>query len=175
MIRDLLLTSAFCHCLIWSNWTTSLVSTSKGLFLKAFVVSISMPSNQRDGSTIKFFLQINDQTSLHHWLYWDMKWIHEVFQDIWRWPVMKQVILILSHSYLILLGIVVDYWKLRSFQETQVNLNGLLEKPDIMYQSQNSFYVISRAKLRNYSKDIGPCWKYSISVGTTIFPKTHWR
>ena len=35
-------------------------------------------------------------------------------------------------------NIVVDYWKLRSFQETQINLNGLLEKPDIMYSLRNS-------------------------------------
>ena len=39
------------------------------------------------------------------------------------------------------------YWKLRSFQETQIiNLIGLLEKTGIIYPSQ---YEILRAKLRN--------------------------
>ena len=43
----------------------------------------------------------------------------------------------LNHDYsqLISFDIEVGYWKL-SFQETQVNLIGLLEKPDIMFPSR---------------------------------------
>ena len=43
----------------------------------------------------------------------------------------------LNHDYsqLISFDIEVGYWKL-SFQETQVNLIGLLEKPDIMFLSR---------------------------------------
>ena len=60
-----------------------------------------------------------------------------VFQGI-RWTVIKLVTLSQGHSYLISLENVVGYWKLRRFQETQVNLNGLLEKPNVMYQSRKS-------------------------------------
>ena len=42
-----------------------------------------------------------------------------------------------GYSHLISLESVVGYWKLRSFQKTKVNLNGLLEKPDMMYPSRN--------------------------------------
>ena len=38
------------------------------------------------------------------------------------------------YSYLVSLEIVVGYKKVRSFQETQVNLSVLLEKPDITYR-----------------------------------------
>ena len=84
---------------------------------KISIVSISISSNQRDGSTIKFFFQLSNQTSLHHWLYWSMRWTHEVFQGIRWWPVINLVILIHGHSYLILLETVVGYWKLRSFEK----------------------------------------------------------
>ena len=52
------------------------------------------------------------------------------------------VTLIHGYSQVISLEIVVGYWKLRSFQETQVNLNGLLEKPDITLQ--NSWNLMSQ-------------------------------
>ena len=89
-----------------------------------------------------------------------------IFQGVWRWPVINLVTLIDGYSHLISLEIVVGYWELRSFQETLVNLNGLLENPDIMHPSWNSYNGISGAKLPNYSEDLGKCLKYSISVGT---------
>ena len=52
------------------------------------------------------------------------------------------VTLIHGYSQVISLEIVVGYWKLRSFQETQVNLNGLLQKPDITLQ--NSWNLMSQ-------------------------------
>ena len=67
-----------------------------------------------------------------------MEWKQKVFQGIQSWPTIKLVTLIHGHSYLMLLEIFLGYWKLRSFQVTQVNLHRLLEKPDIMYPSQNS-------------------------------------
>ena len=48
--------------------------------------------------------------------------------------------LIHRYSYLISLEIAAGYRKLRSFQETQVNLNGLLDKPDITYPQRNSLH-----------------------------------
>ena len=51
-----------------------------------------------------------------------------IFQGIRRWPVINLVTLVDGYSYLISLEIAVGYWKLRSFQETQANLNGVLEK-----------------------------------------------
>ena len=92
--------------------------------------------------------------------YWNMWWTHEIFQSIRWWPVIKLVTLIHEHSYLILLEILVSYWKIRIFQETQVNL---LEKPDIMYPSQNFKYWISWANLWNYFQ-----W------GPRFFPKITW-
>ena len=94
-------------------------------------------------------------------------------QGIRWWPVINLVTLVDGYSHFISLEIVVGYWKLRSFQKTLVNLNGLLKKPDITYQSRNSYNGISWAKLWNYSKDLGPFWKYFIWVGTTIFSKIH--
>ena len=84
-----------------------------------------------------------------------------IFEDIRLWHVINVVTLIHGYLHLISLGIVVDvtlvqgyshfisleivigYWKLRSFQQTQVNLNGLLEKPDITYPKRNSVNAIS--------------------------------
>ena len=77
------------------------------------------------------------------------------------------VTLIHWYPHLISLEIVVGYWKLRTFQKTQVNWSGLPEKLGLTYPSWNSQYGISRAKLRN--KDLLPCWKYFVSVGTTNF------
>ena len=53
-----------------------------------------------------------------------------IFQAIQRWLVINLDPLIYGYSYLISLDdeTVVSYWMLRSFQGTQVNLNGLLEK-----------------------------------------------
>ena len=45
---------------------------------------------------------------------------------------MKLVTLTHGHLFLVLLEIVVDYLKLRNFTETQVNLNELPDKPDII-------------------------------------------
>ena len=67
-----------------------------------------------------------------------MRWTHEVFQGIHRWPIINLVTLIYGYSYLILVEIVLGYWKLRRFQETEFNLDWWLEKPDVMYPSQNS-------------------------------------
>ena len=61
-----------------------------------------------------------------------------VFQGIRRWPGINLVTLNQEHFYLISLETVVGYWKLRSFQEILVNLNGLLEKLDVKYPSQDS-------------------------------------
>ena len=58
-----------------------------------------------------------------------------IFQSFWRWLVMNLVTLNHDYSQLISFDIEVGYWKL-SFQETQVNLIGLLEKPDIMFPSR---------------------------------------
>ena len=65
-----------------------------------------------------------------------------IFQGIWWKSVINLVTLIHGYSQVISLEIVVGYWKLRSFQETQVNLNGLLEKPDITLQ--NSWNLMSQ-------------------------------
>ena len=67
-----------------------------------------------------------------------MRWTHKVFQGIHRWPIINLVTLIYGYSYLILFEIVLGYWKLRRFQETEFNLDWWLEKPDVMYPSQNS-------------------------------------
>ena len=61
-----------------------------------------------------------------------------IFQGIRRWPVINLVTLVDRYSRLISVEIAVGNWKLRSFQETQVSLNGLHEKPDITYPSRNS-------------------------------------
>ena len=65
------------------------------------------------------------------------------------------VTLIHGYPHLTSFEIVIGYWKLRTFQGTQVNLSGLLEKPGMIYKSRNSQYGISRAKLRN--EDLRPC------------------
>ena len=57
---------------------------------------------------------------------------------IQRRTVINLVTLILRYSYLISLETVIGYRKLRSLQETQVNLRVLLEKPDVTYPSQNT-------------------------------------
>ena len=64
----------------------------------------------------------------------------------------------LNHDYsqLISFDIEVGYWKL-SFQETQVNLIGLLEKPDIMFPSRIFKNGILWTNLRNYSEDLRLC------------------
>ena len=61
-----------------------------------------------------------------------------IFQGIRWWPVINLVTLIHGYSHFIFLEIVVGYWKLRNFRETQANLIGLLAKPGIMYPSRNS-------------------------------------
>ena len=69
------------------------------------------------------------------------------------------------------LEIVVGYWKLRSFQETQANLNGLLEKPDITSIAE----LLKRSlmsQVADYSKDLAPCWKTLFQWGPPIFPKS---
>ena len=88
-----------------------MVNTPRRLFSKTSIVSISLSSDQKDGSTMKFFFQLSIQTLLHRLLYWKMRWTYEVFQGIQRWPLIKLVTLIHSHSYLILLEIVVGCYK----------------------------------------------------------------
>ena len=56
-----------------------------------------------------------------------------IFEAIQRWPVTNLVTLIQGYSYLVSLEIVVGFRKLRSFQEAQVNLSVILDKPDITY------------------------------------------
>ena len=56
-----------------------------------------------------------------------------IFEAIQRWPVPNLVTLIQGYSYLVSLEIVVGFRKLRSFQEAQVNLSVILDKPDITY------------------------------------------
>ena len=81
-----------------------------------------------------------------------------IFQGIWRWPVTILVILIHGYPHLFSLKIFIASWKLRSFQEIKVNLNGLLEILDTTYLSRNSLNGILLAKLRrNYSVDLGLC------------------
>ena len=77
------------------------------LFSKTSMVPISMSSDWKYGSAIKFYFQLNNQTSLHRLRYWKMRSTHEDFQGIWWWPLIKFVTLIHSHSHLILLEIVV--------------------------------------------------------------------
>ena len=95
-----------------------------------------MSLDHRDGITIRCFFQLNNPqlTLLKH----KLNKRDFVFHDIRRWPVISLVTLIHGRSYFISFNIVLDYWKVRSFQETQVKLNGLLEKPDIMYPLWNS-------------------------------------
>ena len=66
-----------------------------------------------------------------------------ILQGIQGWSVINVVTLIHVYLHLISFEIVVDYLELRSFQETQVNLNGLLEKLDITYPWRNSYNGIS--------------------------------
>ena len=96
-----------------------------------------------------------------------------ILQGIQWWPIINLVTLIHVYLHLISLEIVVDYLELRSFQETQVNLNGLQKKLDITYPWRNSYNGISWTKLLNYSEDLGLCWICSVSVGTTTFSKNH--
>ena len=84
------------------------------------LVSTSMSSDQRDGSKINVFFQLNNQISLHCLLFWNIRWIQKVFQDTRRWSVIKLVTLNHGHLHLIILEIVVGYWKLKNFWETQV-------------------------------------------------------
>ena len=58
-----------------------------------------------------------------------------ILKGIRWWPVKKLVNLIHGCLYLISLGIVVSYRKLRGFQERQVNVSVLLEKTNITYPS----------------------------------------
>ena len=61
----------------------------------------------------------------------------------------------------------------KKFSKNPGQFKWVTKKPDITYQSRNSYNGISWAKLWNYSKDLGPFWKYFIWVGTTIFSKIH--
>ena len=61
-----------------------------------------------------------------------------IFEGTRWWPIINLVTLIQGYFHMISFETVVGYWELRRFQETQVNLNGLLEKPDITYPSRNS-------------------------------------
>ena len=54
------------------------------------------------------------------------------------------------------LEIVVGYWNLRSFQETQVNLNGLQQKPDITSIAERLKRNLM-SQVADYSKDLAPC------------------
>ena len=47
------------------------------------------------------------------------------------------------------------------------------KKIDTTHPSRISQSGISCAKLRYYSQDLWPCWKYSVSVGITNFSKNH--
>ena len=73
-----------------------------------------MSSDQRDGSTIKLFFQLNNHTLLHRWLYRKRRWTHKVFEGIRRWSVIKLVTIIHGHSNLTSLEIVVGDWKVRN-------------------------------------------------------------
>ena len=80
-----------------------------------------------------------------------------IFEGIgWR-PVINFVTLIYKYSYLISLEIVVGYRKVR-ISSNPGQFKYVPEKPDITYPS---------------CEDLGPCWKYSISVRPTNFSKYH--
>ena len=83
-----------------------------------------MSSDHRDGSTIRVFFQLNNQTLILF------------FKVFGGFQGTNLSTLIDGYSNLISLEIVVGYWKLKSFQDNQVNSNGLPEKPDITYPSQ---------------------------------------
>ena len=80
-----------------------------------------------------------------------------IFEGIrWR-PVINFVTLIYKYSYLISLEIVLGYRKVR-ISSNPGQFKYVPEKPDITYPS---------------CEDLGPCWKYSISVRPTNFSKYH--
>ena len=56
------------------------------LFSKTSLASISMSSDHRDRSTISFFFHLNNQTSLHCWLY-EVNTRDFIFQGIQQWLV----------------------------------------------------------------------------------------
>ena len=128
-IISLLLTSIFYQCLIWSKWTTFWVRTSKVTVLKnlyGLYIHVIRPSVVSSTSIIKFYSIVGsietrgEQSRFCFWRYSAVAY-HKLSHLIRR------------YSYPVSLEIVVGYKKLRSFQETQVNLSVLLEKPDITY------------------------------------------
>ena len=72
----------FWQCLTSSKWTISLISTSKVIASKTSKISIFILSDHRDCSTIGFFFHRNNQTLLHGWLHWKMKWTHEIYSRL---------------------------------------------------------------------------------------------
>ena len=62
-----------------------------------------------------------------------------IFQGIRWWSVINLLTLIHRNSHSTSFGIVVGYQKIRSFQETQANLNGLFEKRNLMGQVSELF------------------------------------
>ena len=119
------------------NWSNNLIyATTGGLYLESSIVSISMSSDHREESTISFFFHLINQIrsivgAIETW----GEYTDFIFQGIRRWPVINLLPLMQGYSHSISLETVVGNWEL---QETQVNINGLLEKPDITYLSRNS-------------------------------------
>ena len=91
-----------------------------------------------------------------------------IFQGIRRWPVTSLLPLMQRYSHLILLKTVVGYWELRRFQETQININGLLEKSHIHHIS---IVELLKRNLMNQVAELFCRFISSISVGSQIFPK----
>ena len=72
--------------------------------------------------------------------------------------------LIHKYSHLISLEIVAGYWKLRTFQRTQVSLSGSLDKADIMYQLwKQTLWLCVPTSCWN-CEDLRPWWKNSVLV-----------
>ena len=132
-----------------------------------------MSLDQKIESTIKLFFQLSNQTLLHRWFFWKMRWTneiwwtHQVFKGIRSWSVIKLVTIIHTHSWLISLEIVVGYWKVRNPGK---------------WVTRETRYRVSIAKLliQNLRSQVAEIFRrpttmleYSISVETTNFSKNH--
>ena len=79
---------------------------------------------------------------------------------------MKLVTLTHGHLFLVLLEIVVDCLKLRNFQETQVNLNELPDKPDIIVS-------IAELLIRNLMSQVAKLFQRTRTIKDhQFFPKS---
>ena len=118
----------------WLFWSVH----SSWLFLKTSIISISMSSDNRDWSTIRFFFHLNNQTSVHCWVCWNMGWWAD---KILFFKVLNNGLSSYLNSQIFTLDLTWNCYRLlraQKFSRNPGEFKRALEKPDTTYPSRNS-------------------------------------